>query len=85
MAGFGDRSGEHWLGLEATRALAGAGRALRIDMVGPNGEDYWIRFANFSVGNSSDDYRLRLGPKVAGNIADKFRYFISQLAQLWLI
>ncbi|XP_049573250.1 microfibril-associated glycoprotein 4-like isoform X2 [Syngnathus scovelli] len=52
--GFGDITGEHWLGLRNLHALTGsAGYQFRVDVKTSNGHECWAGYDNFSVGLNS--------------------------------
>ena len=70
--GFGDLSGEFWLGLEKIHRLtASASRtALRIDL-----KDFWLesgfaKFNDFAVGDSASEYKLSVSGFSGGNAGD---------------
>ena len=58
--GFGDPSGNFWLGLDKLHELAkpGAGAKLRIDMKVRTGESYFAEYSKFEVENEAAGYRL---------------------------
>ncbi|KAM9825770.1 fibrinogen C domain-containing protein 1-B-like isoform 2-T2 [Syngnathus typhle] len=64
--GFGDITGEHWLGLRHLNALTGlGGYQFRVDAKTHNGHVCWTGYNNFSVGLNSlnpenDGYPLRM-------------------------
>ena len=56
--GFGNLSGEFWLGLNKIRRLTSTGTQLRVDMQDFEGNSTYAKYASFSVGNSLSKYRL---------------------------
>jgi len=67
--GFGDKKGEHWLGLEPLHQLTKSGHfLLRVDMKDFYGNDFYAEYKNFHIGEGPG-YRLHLG-KHSGNIKD---------------
>merc|ERR1719239_1456844 len=63
-AGFGDFSGDFWLGLEKVHILCGNTQSrceLRIDMKHSNGSSYYVNYAQFYIGDDADQYTLHVG------------------------
>jgi len=65
VSGFGDVTGDHWLGLEKIHTLCPPSRPcrLRVDMKDPdykNGQLIWTEYSSFSLNGSSDNYRLSI-------------------------
>ncbi|XP_028391595.1 ficolin-2-like [Dendronephthya gigantea] len=61
-AGFGNLSGEFWLGLERIHRLTKSGQnVLRVDLMDFNGTKRYAEYGTFSVANESDKYRLNIG------------------------
>ena len=60
--GFGNLTGEHWLGLEKLHRLTRNGHwKLRVDLEDSSGNTLYAEYTDFSVGDSSSYYRLRYG------------------------
>ena len=60
--GFGDRSGEFWIGLQAIHKLTTFPcTELRIDMETYDGSEYVAKYSTFTVGSQVDGYVLTLG------------------------
>ncbi len=58
-AGFGNLSGEHWLGNEKLARLTSAGTSvLRVDLTRASGEKAFARYRNVRIGDASSDYEL---------------------------
>ena len=59
-AGFGDREGEFWLGLDKLHLITNSAwsYSLSVDMTAFNGDQFWAEYSHFSVGPESDNYRL---------------------------
>ena len=67
--GFGNVSGEFWLGNEATHSLtAKSNVALRIELKESGGKTGFAVYERFKVPSSTDKYRLAVGNYSAGNI-----------------
>ena len=59
--GFGDLSGEYWLGLDNIHRLTTSGQnTLRVDLGTFENETAYAVYELFTVANESDSYRLRL-------------------------
>ncbi|XP_065063779.1 fibrinogen-like protein A isoform X2 [Rhopilema esculentum] len=73
--GFGDPSGNFWLGLDKLHELAkpGAGAKLRVDMKVRTGESYYAEYSKFEVENEAASYRLNVSG-FTGNVQDSFTY-----------
>ena len=73
VTGFGDLTGEHWLGLEKIHRLtAAAGRTtLRVDLGDFAGKKVYAKYNNFKVGNSATKYTLHVSG-YTGNAKDSF-------------
>ena len=56
--GFGNLSGEFWLGLDKIHRLTSAGIQLRVDMQDFNGNSAYAQYTSFSVGDSTSKYTL---------------------------
>ncbi len=77
MEGFGTPDGEFWLGLKWMHVLTSsrARNSLRVDVVGPDGTEYYIVYEEVFVGDATTGYELHLGKKVRGNMpSDDLRY-----------
>ena len=61
--GFGNVSGEHWLGNSHVHALTNANRMqlLRVELMSYSGEKRFAEYADFSIESDEDDFALRLG------------------------
>ena len=61
-AGFGDLSGEFWLGLDKIyRLTAARPNKLRVDLADTNGNTAYAQYSSFAVSAASDKYRLSVG------------------------
>ena len=61
-AGFGNLSGQFWLGLDKIHRLSKFGQnVLRVDLVDFNGAERYAKNETFSVANKTDKYRLKVG------------------------
>ena len=60
-AGFGDASGEYWLGLENMHLLTKNKKyQLRVDMEDFEGNTVSASYSSFSVGSEADGYKLQV-------------------------
>ena len=60
--GFGNLTGEHWLGLEKLHRLTRNGHwKLRVELEDFSGETLYVEYTDFSIGDSLSYYRLRYG------------------------
>ncbi|KAM8793835.1 LOW QUALITY PROTEIN: tenascin-X-like [Eudromia elegans] len=74
--GFGNVSGEFWLGNEALHELTRGGRwELRVELRAP-GEAAFARYRDFAVGGAADDFRLHLGA-YSGTAGDALGYHVG--------
>ena len=58
--GFGNRSNNFWLGLDAIHALSKDGASLRVDLTTASGSKYYARYLHFKIGPQSDKYKLEV-------------------------
>ena len=60
--GFGNTSGEYWLGLENINRLANGSVStkLRVDMRDKNGSSAYASYSTFYIGGSTTDYTLHV-------------------------
>ena len=72
--GFGDKSGEYWLGLKNIRRLTSDGTtwALKIDMESTNGATAHSSYDSFTISNATTKYTLSVG-KYSGNGGDSLK------------
>ncbi|XP_050194983.1 tenascin-X-like isoform X14 [Myiozetetes cayanensis] len=71
--GFGNISGEFWLGNEALHALtAGTPTELRVDLRTPR-DSAFAHYRDFAVGGAEEQYRLRVGT-FSGTAGDALSY-----------
>jgi hypothetical protein len=61
--GFGNLSGEFWLGLDKIHRLTNSGQNVsRIDMTaGDNDQRFYAEYGKFFVSNESEQYKLNVG------------------------
>ena len=60
--GFGDVSGEYWLGLQQVHRLTSSGRwTLRIDMEDFGGNVKYAQYEDFQIGDAASFYKLSIG------------------------
>ena len=73
--GFGDKNGEHWLGLKYIHCLTSlrASSSLRVEIADFNGAKWHASYSFFSVGNNATNYRLNIGG-YTGNAGDALAY-----------
>ena len=58
--GFGNLSGEFWLGLDKIHRLTSTATQLRVDMQDFEGNSAYAQYSNFSVGDSVSKYTLSI-------------------------
>ncbi|XP_028413271.1 ficolin-2-like [Dendronephthya gigantea] len=72
--GFGNLSGEFWLGLDKIHRLSkSAQNVLRVDLMDFNGTERYAKYGTFSVADESDKYRLNIG-NYSGDAGDSLAY-----------
>ena len=59
--GFGNLTGEFWLGLDKIHRLTTPQTFLRFDMRDPDGTHVYAEYMYFSVASESDSYKLNVG------------------------
>ena len=60
--GFGNLSGEFWLGLDKINRLSKSGQnVLRVDLEDFENETRYANYSTFAVANETDKYRLTVG------------------------
>ena len=60
--GFGNLSGEFWLGLNKIHRLSMSGQnVLRVDLEDFENETRYANYSTFAVANETDKYRLTVG------------------------
>ena len=65
--GFGNLSGEFWLGLDKIHRLTKSNQmVLIIDMMDFGGSNVYAKYQSFSVASESDNYRLNIGDYYSG-------------------
>jgi len=70
-AGFGDISGNYWLGNDQLSQLTQTGRyKLRFDLQARNGSRYYAEYSSFVVLNEAYNYRLQLISGYSGDAGD---------------
>ncbi|XP_028391622.1 ryncolin-1-like [Dendronephthya gigantea] len=73
-AGFGNLSGEFWLGLDKLHRLTKSGEnVLRVDLMDFNGTEAFAKYGDFSVSDESGKYRLAIG-NYSGDAGDSLAY-----------
>ena len=72
--GFGNKSREFWLGLDAIHELTKNGDiSLRIDMTTITGSRYYAKYLTFGVGEESTNYKLHVSG-FSGTVVDHLNY-----------
>ena len=56
--GFGNASGEYWLGNDRLATLTATPRAMRIELMRTTGETGYASYSSFKINPASDNYRL---------------------------
>ncbi|XP_043188070.1 fibrinogen-like protein 1 [Amphibalanus amphitrite] len=78
--GFGDLTGEFWMGLEKLWLLTGKSDRryeLRVDLGDFDGEKRYARYENFRISSELDGYRVT-GGSYTGNAGDSMAYHFGQ-------
>ena len=73
--GFGNTSGEYWLGLSKIHRLANGSVStqLRVDMRDKNGNSAYASYSTFYIGGSTSDYTLHVSG-YSGTAGDSLAY-----------
>ncbi|XP_028391513.1 ficolin-2-like [Dendronephthya gigantea] len=72
--GFGNLSGEFWLGLDKIHRLSNSGQnVLRVDLMDLKGTERYAKYGKFSVADESEKYRLNIG-SYSGDAGDSLAY-----------
>ena len=58
--GFGNLTGEHWLGLKNISRLTSTSQELRVDLGDFDGSKRYAHYDSFSVAGANDNYRLNV-------------------------
>ena len=72
-AGFGETSGEFWLGNDHLHSLTKDKQELRVDLVDHEGNTAYARYSTFAVGSESEKYALTV-TGYSGTAGDSLRY-----------
>lgn len=76
--GFGDASGEYWLGLEHLVELTSEWSELLIDMEDFERVTEYALYPHFAVEDATANYRLRLGGIFEGTAGDSLGYYYNE-------
>ena len=69
--GFGNLTGEFWLGLDKIHRLTASGQnVLRVDLESFENERRYAIFKTFLVGNETEDYILNVGQYTGNNLSE---------------
>ncbi|CAB3999267.1 Hypothetical predicted protein, partial [Paramuricea clavata] len=72
--GFGNLSGEFWLGLDNIHRLTKYNQSvLRVDLMDIDGSKGYAQYMSFSVASESESYKLNVG-NFSGNAGDSLSY-----------
>ncbi|XP_056100228.1 microfibril-associated glycoprotein 4-like [Rhinichthys klamathensis goyatoka] len=73
--GFGNKEGEHWLGLEFMHLLTRRNRyKLKVDLEDFDGTTAYALYESFSVDSEADGYKLHISGFVNGGAGDSLSY-----------
>ncbi|KAG5854197.1 microfibril-associated glycoprotein 4-like [Anguilla anguilla] len=74
-SGFGNISGEYWLGLDNIVAMTSLKKyRLRVEMKDFEGAKVYAEYSTFSIDPESDDYTLHIGNYISGGAGDSLKY-----------
>ena len=68
-SGFGNLTGEFWLGLDKIRRMTKAKKKLRVDLEDTTGNTAYAEYNRFSVTSERTKYQLNIG-SYSGNLSD---------------
>ncbi|XP_067037288.1 microfibril-associated glycoprotein 4-like [Acropora muricata] len=74
--GFGNLSGEYWLGLDKIYRLTKLNNTLRVDLEDTKGKTAYAAYEMFAVANETAKYKLSLG-KYSGTAGDSLSYHLG--------
>jgi ficolin len=80
-AGFGDLSGEFWLGNDKIYELMNVSRTdiqLRVDMTDYDGNKAYAKYGNFKLGTAAQKYKLASLGDYSGTAGDSLTYSVGQ-------
>nr|XP_011428932.2 fibroleukin-like [Crassostrea gigas] len=69
-AGFGEATGNYWIGNDALHALTKSANTLRIQLTTFNGSTVQAEYSNLSVSDESANYAMTYGKYVKGSAGD---------------
>ncbi|CAH1246669.1 PRSS12 [Branchiostoma lanceolatum] len=71
--GFGDKSGEHWLGNEIINSLTNQDKVyqLRVDLEDWEDNSVFQQYSFFAIGNEVNEYQLQLSRETSGPMSDE--------------
>uniref|UniRef100_A0A182MY95 Fibrinogen C-terminal domain-containing protein n=1 Tax=Anopheles dirus TaxID=7168 RepID=A0A182MY95_9DIPT len=73
--GFGDLSGEHWLGLDKLYAVLSTGRhELLIELEDFDGNIGYANYDDFQIGNFTESYKIKSIGSYSGTAGDALKY-----------
>ena len=75
--GFGNLSGEFWLGLDKLHRLTSTSTQLRVDMQDFDGNSTYAQYTSFSIGDSASKYNLSVSG-YSGTAGDSLDYHNGQ-------
>ena len=73
VRGFGDVSGEFWLGLHKIHRLTASSTRLRVDLADFDGNTRYAKYNTFCVGDSDSKFRLTVSG-YSGTAGDSLAY-----------
>ncbi len=73
--GFGNLTGEFWLGLDKIHRLSSSENVLRVDILTFGYEEAYAVYESFSVGSESEGYILNFGNFSGNDIVKYYSYF----------
>jgi len=72
--GFGNLTGEFWLGLDKIHLLTKTPVRIRFDLGAPDGTNRFAAYQGFTIAGADQKYKLTSGKYIAGNCGDSFSF-----------
>ncbi|XP_014090593.2 fibrinogen C domain-containing protein 1 [Bactrocera oleae] len=77
--GFGDLTGNYWIGLEKLHALTSScEQELHVQLTRRNGKKYYAKYSQFLIGDESQKYALKKVGNYSGTAIDSLTYHLGR-------